>query len=182
MDEKAGGRADQTAEPKRDFIGYEYHSVTADSGMESVYTDGYENFGWIREDARPARGGTVHMKFKRDRKIRNKAELTRLQRQFEACTAEITALEKSRNSRAMAAALTIGLTGTAFIGGATFAYLGGMLPLMVVLAVPGFAGWILPYFCHGNLLAKRGAQIAPLIERKYDEIYEICEKASRLLA
>lgn len=166
------------------FIGYEYHSITIPHEMECIYTDGYENFGWTREEAAapPMGSGTVNMKFKRDRKIRNKAELTRLQRQFEACANEITAMERSKNTHAAITAFTIGLLGCVFLGGATFSYLAGMLPLMVILAIPGFMGWILPYFCYCGILAKRGAMIAPLIEKKHDEIYDVCEKANNLLA
>lgn len=165
------------------FIGYEYHSITAPREMESVYTDGYENFGWTREEAAasPLGSGTVNMKFKRDRKIRNKMELTRLQRQFEACVNEIVTMEKSKTARATVTAFTIGILGCVFLGGATFSYLAGMLPLMVILAIPGFLGWILPYFCYRSILAKRGAAIAPLIEKKQDEIYDVCEKANHLL-
>lgn len=169
------------------FIGYEYHSILVPRQMESVYTDGYENFGWIREDIpaptdKGTANDTVNIKFKRDRKIRNKAELTRLQRQFDACAAEITTLERSRYAHATITAFTIGLIGCAFLGGATFSYLAGLIPLMVILAVPGFIGWILPYFCYHGVLGKRGSQIAPLVEKKQDEIYDVCEKASHLLA
>lgn len=57
--------------------------------MQSVYADSFGSFGWIAEGIGEAVGKVdpVVMKFKRDRKIRNKAELTRLQRQFEACVA-----------------------------------------------------------------------------------------------
>lgn len=33
------------------FIDYEYHSITTTCEMESIYTDGYENFGWVREES-----------------------------------------------------------------------------------------------------------------------------------
>lgn len=33
------------SEEKSGFIGYEYRSVTVAKEMESIYTDGYENFG-----------------------------------------------------------------------------------------------------------------------------------------
>lgn len=155
------------SEEKNGFIGYEYHNVSVERNMELIYTDGYENFGWTREDATASLIGisTVSIKFKRDRKIRNKAELTRLQRQFDACVSEIVTLEKSKKSRASITALTIGFLGCAFLGCATFAYLAGLLPLMIILAIPGFLCWILPYFCYRHIFAKRGAQIAPLIEK-----------------
>ena len=164
-------------------VGFEYMEVTAKRGMESMYADSYENFGWefTGSSAPEDQGGSVTMKFKRDRKLRNKAELTRLQRQFESCAREIEALEHSKATAAAVAAFTIGLIGTAFLGGAVFAYLAGLLPLMVILAVPGFVGWIVPYFCYQKLLRKREQKVAPLIDQKNDEIYAVCEQGCRLL-
>ena len=62
-----------------------------------------------------------------------------------------------------------------------FSYLNGMLPLMVILAVPGFLGWIIPCFCYKKLQRTKAAQIAPIIEQKNDEIYAVCEQGCRLL-
>lgn len=165
------------------FVGYEYKSITVDCNMESMYTDGYQNFGWILENTSNPQAGvnTITMKFKRDRKIRNKAELTRLQRQFDACTTEITRMEKSKNSHALTIALIVGLSGTAFLAGATFAYLGGLIVLCIILALPGFIGWVLPYFLYNSTYAKQAAKVDPLIEKKQDEIYEVCERANALL-
>ena len=168
----------------KEFIGYEYHSISVPPDMESIYADGYQNFGWVCEEVSPSPIGSaaVNMNFKRNRKIRNKAELTRLQRQFEACADEIVTLKKSTKSYATIAAFTIGLLGCSFLAGAVFSYMAGMLPLMVVFAIPGFLGWILPIFFYQSLLAKRRARNAPLIDKKHDEIYDVCEKANHLLA
>lgn len=165
------------------FVGFEYMEVPARRSMESMYADSYENFGWEFEgsSSREDKADSITMKFKRDRKLRNKAELTRLQRQFEACAHEIETLENSKATAATVAAFTIGLIGTAFLGGAVFAYLAGMLPLMVTLAVPGFIVWIIPYFCYQKLLRNRERQIAPIIDQKNDEIYSVCEQGCRLL-
>ena len=165
------------------FVGFEYLEIPARRSMESMYVDGYRNFGWEFEGtaAREEISGTVRLKFKRDRRIRNKAELTRLQRQFEACALEIEALERSRTTAAAIAAFTIGLAGTAFLGGAVFAYLNGLLHLMVVLAVPGFLGWIAPYFCYQKIRQRRTEQVSPIIEQKNDEICSVCEQGCRLL-
>ena len=82
------------------FVGYEYQEVAVKNGMTSVYADGYENFGWKLEKSDVALGkpDSVIMKFKRDRKIRNKPELTRLQRQFDAIVSEIVS-DKSLHRR-----------------------------------------------------------------------------------
>ena len=173
----------ETNKSENNFVGYEYKDLTVKREMESVYVDGYRNFGWILEDT-AASGqnlATVTMKLKRDRKICNKAELTRLQRQFEACAGEIEGMERSKTTTPSIAAFTIGIIGTAFMGLSTFSYLNGMLPLMIIFAVPGFLGWILPYFCYNGLRRSRTARLAPLIDKKYDEIYAVCEKGNGLL-
>ncbi len=169
---------------ERDFIGYEYKDITVKHSMDSVYIDGYENFGWVLEGTALSvqKIGSVTLKFKRDRRLRNKAELTRLQRQFDSYMAEIEALELSKGIGASTAAYVIGVIGTAFMAGSVFAQLGGMLSLSVILAIPGFVGWIIPYFCYKNMRSKKTDEVTPIIDGKYDEIYDVCEKASGLLA
>ena len=53
--------------------------------------------------------------------------------------------------------------------------------LTILLAIPGFLGWILPYFLYQMLVRKKTMEIEPLMEEKYDEIYTICEKGTNLL-
>lgn len=122
-------------------------------------------------------------RMKRNRKLVNKMELTRLQRNFEACVHEIEELEKSKTSVAAMYALTVGILGTAFMAGSTFAVTAQPphIILCIVLAIPGFLGWIFPYFLYKKIIRKRTEKITPLIEEKYDEIYEICEKGNKLL-
>lgn len=167
------------------FVGYEYKEIATTREMEGVYTDGYLSFGWKLDGITPSAIGfsTVDLKFKRDRKIRNKAELSRLQRQFDAGIAEIGRLERSKTSSAFITAMTVGLIGTAFLAGATFAFIyAEMIWLMIILAIPGFIGWALPYMLYKKTIAKKTSAVVPLIEQQYDAIYEVCEKGHALLA
>ncbi len=167
------------------FVGYEYKEVTADREKASLYLDGYMNFGWIPdENIQPSMVmGKVTIKFKRDRKILNKMELTRLQRHFEACMDEINAMEKSKTSTATMWALFIALIGIAFMAGSTLAVTSEppLIILCILLAIPGFIGWLLPLFIYKAMVRRRTAKLMPMIEQKYDEIYEICEKGTKLL-
>ena len=167
----------------RGFVGYEYKSITVKRDMRDLYIDCFPSFGWTLEGKAPALdwATSVALKFKRDRKIVNKMELTRLQREFESHANEIGKLETSKTVGAATAAYVIGIIGTAFMAGATFAYLAGMILLCIVLAVPAFIGWIIPYFCYRRISVKKTEQVTPLIEQQYDAIYETCEKASALL-
>lgn len=167
------------------FVGYEYKDISVRRELEPLCADGYANFGWTLEgtDTVSTLQGTntASMRFKRDRKICNKAELTRLQRQFEACVHEIQALERSKTTSASIAAFTVGLVGTVFLAGSVFAYIGGMLAPSIALAVPGFLGWIIPYFAYRKIQKNKTDKLTPLIEQKYDEIYAVCEKGNSLL-
>lgn len=181
---------DASEKQQKNFIGYEYKEIIADSSKVSFFLDGYENFGWEidgkvqeKNTAHAASRKEVTVHLKRNRKIVNKAELTRLQRNFEACVGEIDALEKAKTSVATMYAIILGVLGTAFMAGATFAVT-AQPPhyiLCILLAIPGFLGWIFPYFLYKRKVRKQAEKLTPLIEAKYDEIYEICEKGNKLL-
>ncbi len=170
---------------KKDYIGYEYKEVTVPSEEISFYLDSYENFGWSADEKFETVCGshltTLHLK--RNRKIINKVELTRLQQQFEACANEIKALEQSKTSAASVWAMIIGVIGTAFMAGSTFAVVHEppIIWLCILLAIPGFIGWILPKFIYTGIVRKKTGDIQPLIEAKREEIYDVCEKGHSLL-
>ena len=170
---------------QKDFVGYEYKEITAPTDRISLYMDCYESFGWQMDENMPAVSGMHHttLRMKRDRKIINKMELTRLQHHFEACAKEIETLEKSKTSVASIWALIVGIIGTAFMAGSTFAvtHEPPMILLCILLAVPGLIGWALPYFLYRRIVVKQTKKIQPLIEAKQDEIYDICEKGHSLL-
>lgn len=180
-----------SGETERNYVGYEYKEIAADRQLVSLLLDGYENFGWEVNDHLPEGGvggksvigQKIMIRLRRDRKILNKTELTRLQRNFEACVAEIQTLEQRKTSAATACAIILGVIGTAFMAGSTFAVTAQppYIVLCIILAVPGFLGWIFPYFLYKKIVEKQTGKITPLIEAKYDEIYEICKKGSKLL-
>ncbi|HJA66875.1 MAG TPA: hypothetical protein H9955_11295 [Candidatus Mediterraneibacter cottocaccae] len=185
------------AEKKKRFIGYDYKEVTAEPVRLSLLLDGYESFGWeVIENAGTTAGNGIYnpgvpakqqgkqtVRLRRERKIINKAELTRLQSNFEACISEIDALERAKTTRPTLTSITVGIIGTAFMAGAVFAVTAQppLIILSIILAVPGFFGWLVPYFLYREMAAKQADKIRPLIEKKYDEIYELCEKGSGLL-
>ena len=172
-----------TTETKKEqgFVVYEYASVTAKDSLTSLYTDCYQNFGWTVESHQPSFGGNV-LRFKRNRKIKNRAEVCNLQRKCEKALYTIEKLENSKNTRGLGLSLAIGLVGTAFMAGATFCYLGSFIIACVLLALPGFVCWGLAYPLYKKAIVKSNRTISPKIESQYDAIYESCEKANLLLA
>lgn len=179
-------------ERRKSYVGYEYKEIYAEGSKASFMVDGYECFGWevddnLSIDSRNQYGAAYSSKalirMKRNRKIVNKMELTRLQRNFEACVKEIEMLENSKTSRATIYALVIGIIGTAFVAGSVFAITAQppYIALCIILAIPGFVGWILPIFVYRKVMKQQIERLTPLIEQKFDEIYELCEKGSKLL-
>ncbi|MDD3367673.1 MAG: hypothetical protein PHP50_02125 [Lachnospiraceae bacterium] len=171
-----------------DYIGYEYKELVVEKKEVSFYLDGFENFGWEIDERQPEivesnKNGKTVIRLKRNRKIMNKAELTRLQRNFEDCMRQMNSLENSKTSLATAASLLLGILGTAFIAGSTFAvtHEPPLILLCIILAIPGFMGWLAPIFIYKRLVLKKTNELAPMIEQKQDEIYEICEKGHKLL-
>lgn len=182
---------EDTIRQRKNFVGYEYKEIIAESSRVSFLLDGYECFGWEldekraenRESKNPSYPKKEVLHLKRNRKIINKMELTRLQRNFEACVKEIEALEKSKTSAATIYALVVGIIGTAFMAGSVFAVTAQppYIILSIFLAIPAFIGWLIPYFLYRRVVERQTEKLTLLIEQKYDEIYEICEKGNKLL-
>lgn len=170
---------------EKSFVGYEYKEITVEAGQMPMYLDCYENFGWIAEEQTSDKdiSGQITIRMKRDRKIINKMELTRLQRNFEACALDLRKLEKAKKSAATAWALAAGMAGTVCMAGSTFAVTNEppVIWLCVLLAIPGIIGWVLPYFVYHRIVKKQTEKIEPLMEQKLEEIYEVCEKGHSLL-
>jgi hypothetical protein len=173
------------------FVGYEYKEIVTVANEISFLIDGYKNFGWVVDDNINS-GFTdmildshaqVVLRLKRDRKIMNRMELTRLQRNFEFCLKEITHLENSKTTQALIYALAVGIIGTAFMAGFVFAIIAAppRIFLGIILAIPALAGWIMPYFIYRTKAQQRTEQLNLLIEEKQDEIFAICEKGNKLL-
>lgn len=170
---------------KNPFVGYEYKKITVPKEQLSMYLDCYECFGWFTDEHITVKNGPsqVEIQMKRDRKLINRTELTRLQHHFESCANEIKRLEESKSSVAKMWTLIAGMIGTAFMAGSTFAitHEPPVIWLCILLAVPGFIGWILPCFLYRVIYRKQEEKVKNFINEKHEELYEVCEKGHFLL-
>ena len=57
-----------------------------------------------------------------------------------------------------------------------------LIAIKTILAIPAFVGWILPYFIFKRVQNNKTKKYAPLIEERYDAIYNISKQANALLA
>lgn len=176
------------------YIGYDYKEIITNSKQASFLLDSYKNFGWNLDPNFTSDGidtknnitgshAEIRLQLKRDRNIINKMELTRLQRNFESCVDEIKKLESSKTSGATMYAMSIGMVGTVFMAASVFAVTAvpPKILLCVLFAIPAFTLWILPVFIYKKKVKERTELVSGLIEMKYNEIHELCEKGRRLL-
>lgn len=162
------------------FTMNEYLEVNINKDLAMFCSDCYSALGWTVINTNTGIK-SITLKLQRKRKFENRTVLCDLQRKCEDAFNNIEKLEKSKEIKPIALSLGIGILGTAFIAGATFAYLAYMIVLCVILAIVGFTGWILPYFIYINILKKNIEKTKPLIDSNYDVIYEACDKARELL-
>lgn len=169
----------------RSFVVYEYKDITIENRYAHYYLDGYACFGWHCDDNVSSAQSTdmVTLHFRRDRRMLNRTELTRLQRQFEADITVLHKLEASKSACAVGTSLLTGILGAAFTAGAVFAALSTppVRWLCVVLGIAGAAGLVLPLFLYRWVWKKRAGVVDPLIEAKYQEIFMLFEKGDQLL-
>lgn len=180
----------------KDFIAYEYLSLNVDSEKEPLYIDCYENFGWIlinnsalvdKEDyfinnLTPNNYKRVNIKFKRDRRIKNKIELLSLQRKLEASLKEIDRLEREPNSKGVISALVIGTIGTIFLAISVFSMTAEnpLYFLSIITGIIGIINWTLPFFAYKNKKSIQEKENITLIDEQYNNIYDTCERAKKL--
>lgn len=180
----------------KDYVAYEYMSINVESINEPLYIDCYESFGWIlvnntglidKEDyfinnANVNNKKLVNLKFKRDRKIKNKVMLNDLQRQLEKALKEIDRLISEPNRKGIISSLGIGLFGTIFLAISVFSIVGDKIYYIpfILGGILGLIGWILPYFIYKRVKDSKEKENISLIDEQYNVVYDTCEQANKL--
>jgi len=158
----------------------EYIDVNVKQNLVQLCSNCYKELGWHVINTSSGID-LVTIKMQRDRKIKNRAALCDLQRKCEGALTSIEKLERTKTGKATAISLGIGIIGTAFMASSVFAYLASMIPLCIILAIPAFVGWALPYFFYKKIYNETSTKANVMIDHNYDVIYDSCEKASHLL-
>lgn len=122
----------------------------------------------------------VELKLKRDKQIRNRNELNRLQVTMEETLSEMEHMEATKTLGASVGAYVAGLLGTVCMGFAVFGYLGANMMACVGFAVPGFAGWIMAFVLYYLLKGRKEKSVAQAMEQKYEEVNNVFRQAYEL--
>ena len=182
------------------FVAYEYLSVNVVGDKEALAIDCYENFGWKLTSSVNNNGlvdkedyyinnsnvngnRLVNLKFKRDRKIPNKAKVVALQKKYENCLKELSRLEKEPNSKGTFYAVITSIIGTIFLAISVFCIM-SVKPIYFLgfmIGIIGLVGWILAYPVYKKVKIKQEEINVSLIEEQYNIIYDSCEQAQKAL-
>lgn len=181
----------------KDFVAYEYLSLNVKSEKEPLYIDCYENFGWILINNTPLvdkedyyinnsnvnNNKLVNLKFKRDRKIKNKIKLQSLQRKLEVALKELEKLEREPVIEGATYSMIVGVIGTIFMALSVFAITANnpFIIAGILCGIVGIVGWVIPYFIFLKIKGNKTKENTVLIEEQYNTIYDSCEQAKKLI-
>ncbi len=172
----------------KDYRSYDYTTVQTSQKDAPQTIDCYECLGW--ELVKSSDYGIlpwVTLQFKRNRKIKNKEQLTRIQVRLNDAMDSLDVMEQEKTKNATIWSLVLGIIGALIFGGGlclflveTFAFgLAGFI-VGVVLGAIGAVVCGFAYPIYKKIRAQKTAQMNVLIEKKKDEIAQLCEDAQKL--
>ena len=171
---------------EKDFVSYEYKTVSVKSKDRAKAMDLYEAFGWEITGTASAATGNTTLSLKRDRRLPHKQELNKLERQAEDTFAAINGLERSKTLWASVFAYIFGCFAALVLGGGMCLtmLIEGSIPAMVggiVLGVVGIALCAVNYIIYKKLVEKKTKSLLPVIDQTEEKLANTLEKGNDLL-
>ena len=194
------------------FVVYEYKNVDVKRDTMGMYIECMENFGWslvenegydvqvLLSNLNPVNLGkniagaaqslgetgdsseSVTLTFKRDRRIENKQQLDKLEKEYQEALAAIKKVERKNIAQTMGISLGTGIVGTILIGLSIYCFVISNIVLGVLFAVIGAVGWAFGFLSNRKMGQKKSTQTEPYIQEQLSIAYSTCEKAHALLA
>ena len=153
----------------KDFVTYEYRTVTAKAKNRTKVMDMYEAFGWEITATSTSPVGDIVLSLKRDRKQKHKQELNKLERQAEETMRTIEGLKQSQTASASIFAYIFGAVAALVFGGGMClcmliennipALIGG-----IIIGILGIALCAVNYPVYKKIAAKKTEQVLPVID------------------
>lgn len=163
---------------------YEYTRTTVKSDLATVTTDCYESLGFELTGAKesPA-SGTTALAFRRSRKVRAKAQLSKLQRTMDDLLKSIASMEAEKTSKARTQAIAFGTVSALVLGlgmCCTMVWT-HLFVIGIIIGIIGIGGCLLTFLNYRKTVASETARIDPRIENAYDQLATACEEAQTVL-
>ncbi|HIZ73143.1 MAG TPA: hypothetical protein H9964_06150 [Candidatus Gallimonas intestinavium] len=171
---------------EKDFVSYEYRTVSVKAKDQARVMDLYEAFGWEVTGTSPALDG-VTLSLKRDRHIPHKQELVKLERQAEDTFARIGGLERSKTQGASAFSYIFGCIAALILGGgmSLVMLVEGSIPALVGGIVLGIIGIVLcgvNYPIYKRLASQKTKALLPVIDETEEKLANLLERGNELLS
>ena len=171
---------------EKDFTTYEYQTKTVKAKDQARAMDMCEAFGWEVTGTTPTVAEGVTLSLKRDRKIKHKQELVKLERQAEETYSAIKKLQSSKTLAASVFAYIFGCIATLILGG------GMCMTMLIENNIPAFAGGIIlglvgivlcgvNYVIYKKIEEKKTTQALPMIDVNEEKLANILAKGNDLL-
>lgn len=171
---------------EKDFVSYEYRTVSVKAKDQARVMDLYEAFGWEVTGTSPALDG-ITLSLKRDRHIPHKQELVKLERQAEDTFSRIGGLERSKTQGASAFSYIFGCIAALILGGgmSLVMLVEGSIPALVGGIVLGIIGIVLcgvNYPIYKRLASQKTKALLPVIDETEEKLANLLERGNELLS
>lgn len=171
---------------EKDFVSYEYRTVSVKAKDQARVMDLYEAFGWEVTGTSPALDG-ITLSLKRDRHIPHKQELVKLERQAEDTFARIGGLERSKTQGASVFSYIFGCIAVLILGGgmSLVMLVEGSIPALVGGIVLGIIGIVLcgvNYPIYKRLASQKTKALLPVIDETEEKLANLLERGNELLS
>ncbi|MGN1093609.1 MAG: hypothetical protein ACI4SC_01345 [Candidatus Neoclostridium sp.] len=171
---------------EKDFVSYEYKTITVKAKEQTKAMDMYEAFGWEVTSTAPSFDGGVTLSLRRDRKHKHKQELNKLERQAESITETLSGLERSKTLGANIFAYIFGILSALVFGGGMSLVMQNVNSLTAIIGgvVFGIVGLVLcsiNYPIYKKIVAKKTRQVLPAIDDNEEKLANVLEKGNDLL-
>ena len=171
---------------EKDFISYEYKTKVIKTQEQTRAMDMYEAFGWEITDVSTSLDGRATLSLKRDRKLKHRQELNRLERQAEDTFNMIGKLNRSKTLGAGIFAYTFGIIAALVLGGGMCLTMltENSVPALVggiILGIAGIALCAVNYPVYKKIASKKTAQLLPVIDDNEEKLANLLERGNDLL-
>lgn len=172
---------------EKDFVSYEYRTKTVKAKDQTRAKEMYEAFGWEVAATTPTVVDGVTLSLKRDRKLKHKQELTKLERQAEDTFETINGLHRAKTMGASIFTNIFGAIATLMLGGgmSLVMLIENSIPALaggIVLGVIGLVLCVVNYLIYSKIAAKKTKQVLPIIDDNEEKLANILEKGNDLLS
>lgn len=166
------------------YRSFEYARTVVKADLAQVAVDCYESLGYELTGQRASTpGGQVTLSFRRSRKVRSKAQLSKIQRTMDDTLDSIASMEAEKTKKATTQAVVIGVVAALVLGlgmCCTMVWTQFMIP-GIVIGLAGIAGCLYAFVRYRAICVAETARLNPAIEDAYDRLATLCEEAQAVL-